>query len=430
MPKIVLYDVTDSTWRKLQSWPYGLNIPSHPSALCLKDIVNCKKQADREIGNEIGFLLPPHLKAREVTDWDPIDFKGQILHLQPTNAVHKMADGWLFLTDPILDGNHFHVEVNKNISANFRVHILRVEYDNVTQAWPMLITVAIPNDWDRDTSFVVYIQNPPQDQNFFRLFDAPFGWDWLFFHGWKPLNNSDAPLIAPARAWGLPYQIRRAGKKAILVIPQIPFVAEKTEQFRILSFATLRDLLKTIQDFLLPTSRDTNNPATTLVGFSNGNNILTNMITSNMAAPKGSPNREAITSMLERVIAFDPPEVQWAGNALIKACLAFRKNFRPSLEFRLYTHNWYDQGFAILFKELGWTSIPSKRFPFYVRPGNRHSIGYFPINKDGDIWEESGQHTLDLLNKGSNSPRWDRSLRNFQNIHLWFPALFMTDAIR
>jgi hypothetical protein len=430
MPKIVLHDVTDSTWRELRSWPYGANVPTHPSVLCLKDVEICKKFADREEDNATGFKLPPHLRAREVSNWDPIDFDGRELHLPPMNAMLHMENRWLFVTDPVLDGDRLRLAVDRNISANFRVRVLRIEYADNTQAWPMLVTVAIPNDWDGNDSFVVYLQNPPQDPRYFRLFNAPFGWDWLFFHGWKPLNNSNFPLIEPAAAWGIPYQMRRAGKTAILVLPQIPFMAERSEQFRILSFATLRDLLIAIQDVLLPFSRGTDNPPTTLAGFSNGNTIVANMIASNMAAPKDSPDRQAISAMLDRVISFDPPEDQLAGNYLINACLAFRKKVRTSLEFRLYTHTWYDQGFTNLFKELEQAGIPSKHHPFYIRPGSRHSIGYFPIGKSRDIWEKSGQHALDLLTEGRNTLRWDSSLRNFQNVHLWFPALFMTDAVR
>jgi hypothetical protein len=181
---IVLHDVTDSTWRQLQQWPFGKNVPAHPSALCLRDIENCKRLADREADNSVKFALPPHLRAREVTNWDPIDFKGQALHLLPTNEVHKMADGWLFVGARVLEGDRLHLVLDQNISAHFKVRVFRVEYANATHAWPMLVTVAIPNDWSGDKSIVVYLQNTPQDERFFRMFDAPFGWDWLLFHGW------------------------------------------------------------------------------------------------------------------------------------------------------------------------------------------------------------------------------------------------------
>jgi hypothetical protein len=224
--------------------------------------------------------------------------------------------------------------------------------------------------------------------------------------------------------------MRWNAKKALLVMPQIPFIADRPEQFRLLSFATLRDLLTAIQDLLLPSSRNADAPPTTLVGFSNGNNILANMIVSNMNAPKGSPDRQAIAGMLDRVVAFDPPGKQGEGNSLINACLAFRKSVRPNLEIRLYTQTWYDPGFASLFKELVQASLPPKQLPFYIRPGDKHSIGYFPRGQSGDVWEKSGQRALDLLAGGRSATRWDSSLRTFDNVHLWFPALFMADAMR
>src|SRR3989442_15366289 len=86
-PKIVVTDVTDATWRELRTWPYGPNVPAHPSALCLTNVEQCKVFADREVENKNGFNLPMSLRARDVgTSWQPPDFDGTVIYLKDQPA--------------------------------------------------------------------------------------------------------------------------------------------------------------------------------------------------------------------------------------------------------------------------------------------------------------------------------------------------------
>jgi hypothetical protein len=307
--------------------------------------------------------------------------------------------------------------------TGYTVHICGVSFGS-SVAWPQAIAVAVPDGLSPQTpvSFMVYIQNTPLQQvsDFYQWFDPPWGWDWLIYQFWRWLNYTNLPIRDEWGSFQLPQQIAQAHKKCVLVIPQIPRAALASDpaQFRFLSGAIIKETLLSIRGLLLP---DHGLDHVVLAAFSDGNNVLSLLLGNNLAKSAAAADREFLTGDVHEIYIFDPPQVAWAGNAVINASLAWKAAGTNSVQrvIRLYSQHFYSPGYYKLLPDARAKGLTPGACFFGESPGKEVTLAYLPLARGNDVWTKAGPRYL---------PGVKRAAVTWENVHHWIPGLFMADA--
>jgi hypothetical protein len=428
MATFTLRDVTTTTWTTLSNPPDGLSAPPEPSALCLQDVMTCKKgTADRKNDK------PQYARNR---DWNP--------RLLPriTSPI-----SWPFLQQPIFttDRSTTHDVLNLKFvaepPAGFTVKIYSVTFTKAATAPPHFIGVAYPMDLDieKPPPFLVHYKHiPGQDpaSTLFKYFN-PLGYDWLSYEiwNWFVYNAWQEPGVVGLRvnmpflanwqsSFGFCYQLRQASKQYVLVLPQISRVFEsgtgKLREYQLYSAATLREILLAIQKDILPIKDETLSHVA-ISANSSGCNVLSTFLTENVAAVKRDATIATfMNDEFNELFVFDPPED--SGDAMVTSLDGWRRLSSSRSDskgkcVRFYTHS-YTKNFATL---AGGTD-PFKRnvAGFWESPTKTTSLAYLPFLRDlDDIWAHTYHEIL---------PHGLMPVSNFVFVHHVIPALFLTDA--
>ncbi|RJL35948.1 hypothetical protein [Bailinhaonella thermotolerans] len=403
---VTLRDRTADAFTRLMTLPDGVAVPAEPSALCLKDTKACVKGAKRSVPTDVPSYFPG-LKS-----WDPPDF----------------AD-WIFTAAPLLTGpaqaRLLNVSVAKPAPAGYTVNVFASGFGS-PDLWPMAVAVATPKGLpdDKPSSFLVLFQNTPMQDptsNAYRFFEPPWGWDWLFYQFWRWFGLINVPICANWAAWGLPYQLTRAGKKFVLVIPQMPIdtLARDPARYAPLSGERLARLLGAIQQIVAPNAGGADPAHVALAGFSNGNLVLSSFLKNNLAKHAAAADR-AMLEKIREIYVFAPPEQQWAGAEIFDSCAAWKAAV-PAGVLRAYTHAVYDLAYE---KLLGRRAV-NAGVPFDGdNKAGDLSLSYLPYTPADNVWTRACQGTLKRT-----VPKCACAAKvGFDNVHHWIPGLALTHA--
>ena len=432
MPRVVLNDVTASTWSNRLPVPDGRSVPRDPSALCLQNIDACRRGTKRDTP---GIVLPHFLAA---TSWDPLDFDGRSVNIG--SGTSRLPPGWIFVQPGILGsaGDRLAMAFTAPAPAGHTIRVFRTEIDHSVDVWPMSILVAVPAGFEpsRPFSMLVYLQNTPQQDpsDFYRYFKPPFGWDWMVLQHWRWLNYSNIPLVQNWNAFGLAYQLAQARKDFILVIPQMPVasVADDPRMHPLLAGSVMRELLIVLRDFLFPSAFEGRLDNVALAAFSDGNNVLTNFLTRNLGAAKSSADYTFLADEVNEIYCFDPPQENRFGSAVIEASLRWKTTEKAGRQkvIRVYSQNFYDPVYHRLLPNARSAGLRAGAQFIGERSGRDVSLAYLPRRTDGrDVWVNSGIEQYPRVLSTATTP-YNRSMASWENIHHWIPALFLVDAAR
>ncbi|WP_336212257.1 hypothetical protein [Nonomuraea sp. LPB2021202275-12-8] len=397
---LTLIDRTDESWRRLKAVPDGSAVPPEPSALCLSDTKACMA------GTRRTATVPSYFPR--LTGWDPIHF-----------------EDWIFAQSPLLIGaagkRELNITIGKPAPSGYTVKIFSTDFGS--DLWPMATAVAIPKDipTDRPPSFLVLFQNTPMQNptdSSYRHFRPPWGWDWLYLQFWRWFGLHTVPICTSWTAWGLPYQLTRANKKFVLVIPQMPVdtLARDPGRYALLSGEAMSRLLSSLQAAITPEAAG--EPAhVALAGFSNGNLILADFFKHNLAKGAAAADR-AMAEKVKETYVLAPPEQEWAGTAILDQCRAWKAAV-PAGVIRAYTHAVYGTAYERL---LG-RRVVTKDVPFDGdNAAGDISLSYLPYTPADNVWSRTCK-TL-----GTKVPNCPCARVGFDNVHHWIPALCLTHA--
>jgi hypothetical protein len=428
-PRVVLNDVTSTTWSNRLPVPDGRSLPRDPSALCLQNVGACQTATRRN--------PPTHFVA--APSWDPMDFDGRPLTVGGSPA-GRLPPAWLFVKPGILggSGDRLAMESASPAVGGHTVRVFRTEIQGSTDVWPMGVLVAVPSGHElpQPFSLLVYLQNTPQQEvgDFYRYFKAPFGWDWTFLQHWRWLNYSNLPLVHPWNAFGLAYQLARSGKNFILVVPQMPVakVADDPRLHPLLAGSVMRQLLAVVRDVLFPAAFEGRFHSVALAAFSDGNNVLANFLTRNLGAGSSSADRAFVTDEVDEIFSFDPPQQSIFGNAVIQAALRWKATETTGRRkvVRVYSQHFYDPAYHSLLPAAKAAGLRAGVEFVGERRDRDVSLAYLPRRSDRpDVWVNTGTELHPRVLPAGTAP-YDRRVASWENVHHWMPALFLVDAAR
>jgi hypothetical protein len=367
--------------------PQPVNLPGQGPAISVVGILSQVRDVTSRVLRELAAVPPDRRRGHHPATWPPTAWDTPALIGHNYIASPPVAGGNLAFdrTDVDPDTDDLVVEV-AGVPA------------------PQLIAVSCPRAVVRDagsgpTPFLVYL-HPNVGQNVgagFYQGPYPFSWDYLFYGLWRYMNYLGDPLTIDPYAKGLPYQMSRSGKSAVIVLP-CNRVGAEIGVFQ--DAGSVETILREIQALLFRRRGVFTAPPlgrTAMASFSAGNGLVTQFLTNSR-----NRSHSFYLDTLREVYMFEAPQglvPQWVTQALRWANAGSTQGKRV----RAYT-----RGSSDAYRRLVAGSLP--RPPFVAEsPSGFHSAAALP----DAAWRRAGA-----------------VVRSWQEPHQLVSAMLLTDALR
>jgi len=365
-----------------------------------------------------------------------------------------VGGAYAYTQDPLTKGSGTTLALNLEIGVAERNSEIRVfKVDQFGQKIPEFIAVSMPktleidpqNEYPQSFPFIVYFHaTPDNEETLFRASPRPLGHAWLNRYLSNILNGLIIDRATPPKLEhqvglkGLPFQIARSGKPFVHVHFIMPWAKGIHNPVYRFQFADeVEKTLLGVQKFFLDKRmkrayRLPDLKWVTLSAFSNGTNVLGPFINKNLIG--SAIQKRFVQEVVKEVYIFDPPQPDWAGDAIISNALEwFDKSAHRSIAaLRMYTQHSYSALPRL---------VPNKKFEtpdhdgYFESSGPRAiSLAFLKPNFSNDIWT----HTRDdILRRTAHEAarrhmpvrEFIPSVLNWLTVHHLVPELMLTHAL-